>query len=259
MKKIKNGIKKFYLFTADNSIDSSLLIIFILFVLFYILLIIINGIDKADIIMKGNIVYFIMAFIFFALINKAVIAAKVTYLKDESYLEITLLHLPSGAIQIYEKPFWGQPPMTIVQLPNLWNSWVENGDTAKVKTTISVKVNANMVALIPIIIEFTFSGPFQAEDLQKVLQIKTPICLNTQTIRLEDYILDIFQSSNNSGHKNLREDTTFWAEGKMSLEEFAEKISQQIKFPEKFLTNVEKTTISIGAPKLRIKEVKLKK
>jgi len=94
------AIKKFYCYITDGPIGWSFLVILLIFFILHIILLAINGTCKGDEIIKSTIPYFTVSFVIFALINKVIVNTKITYLKDEYYLEITLLHLPKDKVDI---------------------------------------------------------------------------------------------------------------------------------------------------------------
>ncbi|MHB8903592.1 MAG: hypothetical protein ACYC40_00600 [Patescibacteria group bacterium] len=161
--------------------------------------------------------------------------------------EIILLHYKGNKVKIYEKAIWGKPRITIIRLAYGWLREIKGGERKIIETDLSVEMGISTVALIPLKIEYRFSGPFKAADLQAKLKINTSKKAKARIISG----LNIFKPVIKTPYRDpMKFDIIRWNNGRISQWDLAQKIMAQVDFPEKFFSNMKRIKVEIGAPKL---------
>lgn len=191
----------------------------------------------------------LMVFIIVAWINDSIVRAKITVLKLES-CEMGILIYPDKQIVIYDGPVWGKPFVATIRFPEKWNWKVRKGDAREIEVSIKIDVNDVIRATVPILIKFTFSGPFILDDLKNVLQANFYTGQNHSVFSISKAIKKIvFDLNKGVNHDLIKKDSLSYLTAKVKEEELISDISERIKFPEKLFINVAKTDIEVGLPK----------
>lgn len=163
--------------------------------------------------------------------------------------EIILLHYKGNKVKFYEKPVWGKPRLTIIKLPNNLLKETKGGERKIIETNLNVEMSVSTIALIPLKIEYRFSGPFKAADLQLKLKANTPKKAKPRILSG----LNIFKPMVKDSYRDsLKIDIIRWDNGQLSQWELAQRIINQVDFPEKFFSNMKKIKVEIEAPRLVI-------
>lgn len=190
-------------------------------------------------------------FVAVAYINEKVVRAKVTIAKLELN-EMGVMLYPNNKVEIYEKPVWGKFPIHIVTFPKNWDWRTKKGDKKEVEIGIKIKISKTVLALVPTIIKFTFSGPFQPEDLRQQLQINFSPGLIKSSTNITRIISNQFRAFNNgASHDLIKGDLIDYLASTLSMQELTYAITRRISFPKNLFANVEKTEIEVLNPKFR--------
>lgn len=193
----------------------------------------------------------VVIFIAVAYINEKVVSAKITIAKLEPN-EMGLMLFMGNVTGIYKKPVWGKHLINIVTFPEKWDWRTEKGDKKDVLVGIKVKIDKKVSALVPIKIKFTFSGPFQIDELRQILQIDDSSCLNKTSMNIKELVSQKFREFNNGlSHDLIQADLYTYLNSEVSMQTLTYSIMKRISFPKNLFTNVEKTEIEVLKPKFR--------
>ena len=163
--------------------------------------------------------------------------------------EIILLHYKGNKVKFYEKPIWGKPKITIIKLPNNLLREIKGGERKIIESDLSIEISLSTIALVPLKIEYRFSGPFRADDLRAKLKINSPKKAKSRIISG----LNIFKLVIKTPYReSMKVDIIRWDNKQISQWELAQRIMNQVDFAEKFFPNMKKIKIEIGTPKLVI-------
>lgn len=193
----------------------------------------------------------VVIFIALAYINEKVVSNKITIVSLEPN-EMGLMLFMGNVTEIYEKPIWGKHPVNIITFPEKWDWRTKKGDKKEVIIGIKVKLDKKVSALVPMKIKFTFSGPFQIEELRQILQIDDSSCLNKTSMNIKELISEKFREFNNGlSHDLIQADLLAYLNSEVLMQTLTYSIMKRISFPKNLFANVEKTEIKVLNPKFR--------
>lgn len=211
----------------------------------------VGDIEATNLIIFYLFVISFVVFVAIAYINEKVVSTKITIAKLEPN-EMGVMLYPDNKAEIYEKSVWGKYPINVVTFPKKWDWKTEKGNKKEVEIGIKIKINKTVLVLVPMIIKFTFSGPFQLDELRQKLQIDDSSCLNKMSSNIQELISQKFQEFNNGlSHDLIQGDLVNYLNSEVSMQGLTYSIMRRVSFPKNLFTNVEKTEIEVLDPKFR--------
>lgn len=190
-----------------------------------------------------------MVFVVFAWIHDNVVRFKITTMRLDRN-EMGILIYSDKQIVTYNGPVWGKPFVGTIRFPEKWNWKVQKGDEREIEVSVTIEVTEVIHVAIPILIRFTFSGPFTLNDLENVLKANFYTRQNNTIFSITKKIRKVFFDLNNGiNHDLISEDALRYLTADVTEEKLMSDISERIKFPEKLFVNVEQTKIEVGLPK----------
>jgi hypothetical protein len=221
-------IRSYFLIIARHAIFSGLIVGIIISTLVYL----ITG--------TSSTLFWLILSAVISTANYLVVKRKVTIPIDNPSV-IVLAHYPD-ATKIVTTPFWGLVPLSEIVLPD--DDWKDLNDRSidtiiiKLERPIKEDIRANFTLLLYLY----FSGPFQAEDLAKCLEIDTKAIQKTKTFSLEDRIEEMFELANKNNYTEALEKLY---EGDVKKSQLKKMIIHSTIIPDFGLSNLKTVGVAV--------------
>jgi hypothetical protein len=237
--------KRYFLLIADELVPGTILTV----VFFWIIvcssagIIISRHTEMKDVLWLVSFGLSIFLTILILFVNRYVVRNKITIINLwENQIGLLYYTGKGNEIIFYEKPVWGKFSYSIIQLPKNWGT-----SESKVKFLWKHEGISNRMVIVPVTINFYFSGQFKAQDYGNFL----PIQLSANTIDLATEIEKIFLDSVFSKRTKIFTDLQNYLEDRITPKAFMDNLLDSCeKFPKKMFSNSKKIIIKLGNPEI---------